>query len=173
MTKAKRRPVAKPGSRGGSAPIRSNRARLVLFGSVLLAAAILAAWFPAEALLHQRSSLASASAQLRQLHAQEAALAVERKNLNAAAEISRIAREQYQLISPGQQPYQVLPPAGTSGGTGLGPVASSSAGVLPSVGSITTTTLPHQGGPRGTGKQNATPQEGTLARMLHALEFWR
>ena len=57
-------------------------------------------------------------AQLDALHTQDAALAQEKKNLSDAGEIGRIAREQYQLVSPGQQAYEVLPPSGaTAGGT--------------------------------------------------------
>jgi hypothetical protein len=50
--------------------------------------------------------------ELNQLHQQDAALAQERKNLSNSTEIDRIAREQYQLVSPGQQAYEVLPPDG-------------------------------------------------------------
>ena len=45
-------------------------------------------------------------------------MAQEKKNLSDAGEIGRIAREQYQLVSPGQQAYEVLPPSGaTAAGT--------------------------------------------------------
>ena len=115
---------------------------------------ILGAWFPANALYHQHSSLASAEAQLNVLHQQDAALAQERKNLSDSAEISRIAREQYQLVSPGQQAFEVLPKTGSSdaeapysGDPGLSaPVAPSSASVLPP-GSGSTTTQPAKATP--------------------------
>ena len=66
-------------------------------------------------------------------------MAQARKDLSSSAEIARIAREQYQLVNPGQQAYEVLPPtraskAGTTyaGDPALkGPVAPSSASVLP------------------------------------------
>jgi cell division protein FtsB len=170
MARAKSRPQRKVAST--SAP--STRARWVLLGSIVLSAAILAAWFPASALLHQRSNLTSASAQLRLMHAQDAALAQERKNLNASAEITRLAREQYQLVSPGQQPYEVLPPAGSSGGTGFdpvsqGPVAPSTAVELPP--GAGTTTVP--GHSSGNGQGATAAPESPLTRMLRALEFWR
>jgi cell division protein FtsB len=178
MTSVKHPPAGpKKRSRVASTPGRPKRARLVLCGSVVLSAAILAAWFPAVALLHQRSSLSSANAQLRQMHDQDAALAQERKNLNAASEISRLAREQYQLVSPGQQAYEVLPPAGTAGATGLnpianGPVAPSASAELPPGGPVTTTPQ-SQGATGASGKGNASSQESAFTRMLHALEFWR
>jgi hypothetical protein len=112
------------------------------------------------------------------MHAQDAALAQERKNLNAAAEISRLAREQYQLVSPGQQAYEVLPPAGTSGATGLnpianGPVAPSASAELPPGGTGTTTQKQSQGATGSSGNENGSSQESAFTRMLHALEFWR
>jgi cell division protein FtsB len=86
-----------------------GRARLAFLGALVVSAIVLFAWFPASSLLSQRSNLTAAQAQLGALHKQDAALAQERKNLSDAGEIGRIAREQYQLVSPGQQAYEVLP----------------------------------------------------------------
>ena len=84
----------------------------------MASAVVLFAWFPAGSLLSQRSDLHGTEAELNALHAQDAALAQEKKNLSDAGEIGRIAREQYQLVSPGQQAYEVLPPSGaTAAGT--------------------------------------------------------
>ncbi|HEY3843531.1 MAG TPA: septum formation initiator family protein [Acidimicrobiales bacterium] len=142
------------------------RSRLWLIGAAVVSAAILGAWFPASALYHQRSSLASASTQLHQLGQQDAALAQERKNLTNQAEIDRIAREQYQLVTPGQQAFEVLPPSGANSTGSLGggdPDANGPVG--PSTSTATTQPNP--------AAQSDTHSEGTLARMLHALEFWR
>ena len=86
----------------------------MLLGAVVVSAVVLFAWFPAGSLLSQRSSLSAAEAQLATLHRQDAALAQEKKNLSDSAEIGRIGREQYQLVSPGQQAYEVLPPSGAA-----------------------------------------------------------
>ncbi len=91
-----------------------GRARLAFLGAIVVSAVVLFAWFPAGSLLSQRSNLASTEAQLGALHTQDAALAQEKKNLSDAGEIGRIAREQYQLVSPGQQAYEVLPPSGAA-----------------------------------------------------------
>ena len=158
---------------------KARHLRLLLIGAAVLAAAILAAWFPGSALYHQRASLAAATAQLSQLHQQDVALDQERKNLSSAAEIARIAREQYQLVSPGQQAYEVLPPSGSAstatpyaGDPGSAtPTAPSAASVLPA-GGVTSTTLP--GAHTSSSAHHSAPtSEGTLGRMLHALEFWR
>jgi len=160
-----------------------GRARLALAGAVVVAAVVLFAWFPAGSLLSQRSNLRGSEAQLSALHKQDAALAQEKKNLSDAGEIGRIAREQYQLVSPGQQAYEVLPPSGaTAPGTPYagdpgsdGPVTPSATPELPP-GGVTTTTTPgaapvssHSGQSGGT----AATSSGLLSRMMHTLEFWR
>jgi hypothetical protein len=149
----------------------------MLLGSIVLAAAVLAAWFPGRALIGQRSSLAADASQLASLHSQDAALTQEQRNLSDTGEIGRIAREQYQLVSPGQQAYEVLPPPGGATGaaspsTGdpgsAGPVAPSATAELPPAG-VTTTTAP------GSPATHAASRSGSgmLSRMLRALEFWR
>ena len=91
-----------------------GRARLAFVGAVVASAIVLFAWFPAGSLLSQRADLHGTEAELHALHAQDSALTQENKNLSDAGEIGRIAREQYQLVSPGQQAYEVLPPAGAA-----------------------------------------------------------
>jgi cell division protein FtsB len=161
----------------------AGRSRLVLLGAVAVSAVVLFAWFPAGSLLSQRSNLAGAQAQLSALRKQDAALAQEKKNLSAAGEIGRIARSQYQLVSPGQQAYEVLPPSGAAaagtpyaGDPGShGPVAPSASAELPP-GGVTTTTTPAAASTTAKGAPSAgTPAGGTglMSRMLHALEFWR
>jgi cell division protein FtsB len=160
---------------------------LILLGAAVLSAVILAAWFPTSSIFHQRASLASASAQLSQLHQQDAALAQEKKNLSDSAEIVRIAREQYQLVSPGQRAFQVLPPTGAAtastpyaGDPGsIAPVAPSATTELPPGGVTTTTTLASPATAHSPGSPGATAKSGNshppnaIQRMLHALEFWR
>jgi Septum formation initiator len=143
-------------------------------------AVILFAWFPFSSLLQQRSTLSATAAQLSGLRKQDVALAQENKNLSDDAEIGRIAREQYQLVSPGQKAYEVLPPSGSSaarapfaGDPGsTAPVAPTAASELPPGGVTTTTTATPPASDKG-GKTAAQPGSGMLSRMLHALEFWR
>jgi cell division protein FtsB len=143
-----------------------RRSRFVLIGGTVLSAVILVAWFPVSSLYHQHAALASASEQLSQLHRQDSALARERTNLSDSSEIGRIARQQYQLVSPGQVAYAVLPPTGAAttgtpyaGDPGLSsPAAPTGTSELPP----TTASAP---------KKSAS--QSTLDRMVHALEFWR
>ncbi len=165
-------------ARAGQASKVTGRSRLVFLGALVVSAVVLVAWFPASALLAQRSDLSSAQAQLAALHKQDAALAQEKKNLSDAGEIGRIAREQYQLVSPGQQAYEVLPPSGAAAaGTpyagdpgSAGPATPSATPELPP-GGVTTTTTPAGHSAQGT-TTTTPPGSGLLARMLHALEFW-
>jgi cell division protein FtsB len=166
-----------------------GRARLAFLGAVVASAVILFAWFPAGSLLSQRSSLHSTEAQLHALHSQDAALAQENKNLSDGGEIGRIAREQYQLVSPGQQAYEVLPPSGaTAAGTpyagdpgSVGPVTPSATPELPPGGVTTTTTTEPGAIPAASHQQSETthrdatptPSGGFVSRVVHSLEFWR
>ncbi len=197
MARAKRRATrARPQRKRRAASGEQRRARLVLLGAVVISAVVLFAWFPASSLLSQRSDLAESQSQLSALHSQDAALAQEKKNLSDAGEIGRIAREQYQLVSPGQQAYEVLPPTGSTAGRtpyagdpgSNGPVTPSAASELPPGGATSTTdpttstgagssrassgsSVPgHAGTGAGTSSQDGS---GLVSRMVHALEFWR
>ncbi len=152
---------------------------MALLASVVIAAVILVAWFPAGALIDQRRTLTSAAATLSQLKQEDRALSAESKNLSTSTEIARIARQQFQLVPLGEQAYQVLPPAGTAGGAtdpysgdpGLSaPVSPSAALELPPG------SLPEQA-TGATSKVKATrvaeSSPDLLTRVLHTLEFWR
>ncbi len=136
--------------RGAAAPPRSRvarrqaakvrRTRAALAGTALLSALILVGWFPAASLLHQRAAISASAAELTRLQREDAALTQEQQALGSPAEIARLARERYQLVNPGEQAFEVLPPAGKSGlasysgDPGNQPVVSpSSASELPPV----------------------------------------
>ena len=179
--------MAAPKKKGRGRPRRARanqastagRTRVVFLGAVIFSVVVLVAWFPASSLLNQRSDLSGTAGQLAALHKQDAALAQEKKNLSDAGEIGRIAREQYQFVSPGQRAYEVLPPSGAAAaGTpyagdpgSTGPATPSATPELPP-GGVTTTTTPagHSGHPAASAQ---APSSGLMSRMLHALEFWR
>jgi cell division protein FtsB len=175
------RPPPKPKTAKGSAAKsrvgkaqarRTRRSRLVLFGAAALSALIVAAWFPAGALYHQRQELRATSTQLSSLRAEDRALVAEQHRLSNPSEIERLARQQYQLVAPGQQVYQVLPFNGSSsptapyrGDPGLaGPVAPTGQSELPA--GTTSVGAAHTGG-------NDPGPEGLIHRIVHTLEFWR
>jgi cell division protein FtsB len=163
----------------------ARRSRFLLIGGALLSAVILGAWFPANALFHQHASLASANAQLNELHQQDTALAQEGKDLSSSAEIARIAREQDQLVTPGQQAFEVLPPTGSTKASApyagdpalTAPVAPSSASELPpgsETGTTqTVTTTPSTTVSGGAKVHHGAASSGMLGRIVSSLEFWR
>ncbi len=111
----------------------------MLIGAAVVSVIIVAAWFPASALYHQHEQLGASTAQLTELRQQDKALDQERKSLTSPAEIARIARQQYGLVTSGQTAYEVLPPSDGSGSNapdagdpGLsGPVTPSGESELP------------------------------------------
>ena len=96
----------------------TRRSRIPLALAALFAVAVLATSFPLSGLLSQRHQLSAAASQLSQLRHSNQLLAEQQSQLSSKTEISRLARQDYQLVAPGQTLYDVLPPAG-SGSTVL------------------------------------------------------
>lgn len=144
------------------------------------------AWFPASALLSDRKALATVTSQLDTLRQQDRALTAERARLSQPAEIERIARQQYEMVSPGAQAYQVLPKTG-QGANGTGDPYPSDPGLQRPVAPSGTAQLPRGtltdgvGGPGATAGSSGSPRRGNhrpagpglFGRILHTLEFWR
>jgi cell division protein FtsB len=87
-----------------------RRAAWPLLVAVLFAVAILfLAVFPARTLMAQRHQRAQVEAQLTKLQASNKAMQERVKLLGTDAEIERLAREQYDLVRPGEQAFAVLP----------------------------------------------------------------
>jgi hypothetical protein len=143
----------------------------VLALGVAASAGILAAWFPTSSLLHQRAALAAASVQLGQLRRQNAALRHEEEQLRTPTTLGRIAQEQYDLVPPGDQAYQVLPAPGSGSLDGtLGPGSTPGAPRGPDgAAGATGEHSRRSSGPSGTSGTSG----GMLSRMLQTLEFWR
>jgi hypothetical protein len=75
------------------------------------AAVVLATSFPLGGLLSQHHQLAAAADQLHRLRSANSLLAEQKRQLDSNAAIQRLARADYQLVSPGQTLYDVLPPS--------------------------------------------------------------
>ncbi len=146
-----------------------RRNRLVLALAIAVSVGIFGAWFPLPSLLQQRSQLAAASIELSQLQRENAALRHDQKQLRTPTALGRIAQEEYDLVPPGDQAYQVLPASGSGGPYGsLGPTSSSGAGAASGSGGAVA---------RARAPSGSSPPAGTsgslLSRMLRTLEFWR
>jgi len=164
--------------------------------SAAFAALVLGTSFPASGLLSDHRQLAAADAAMHRLRTQNSALAQEKQQLNSKAEIHSLARQDYQLVDPGQTAYNVLPPtsqstkngsSGVTGDPGSQPVVApaNAAGMSPDpdVPTTSTTNPPASGAqaPASSGSGSATtpttkPSDtsgGFWSRTLHSLEFWR
>ena len=77
---------------------------------VVLAGIVMLGVFPARTYLTQRRNLAAAEERIEVLSEHNRALAGRAKRLHTDAEIERLAREQYNLVKPGEEAYAILPP---------------------------------------------------------------
>lgn len=146
---------------------RSNQTRYprwVLPLAVLTAIAIVVVAFPFKTLWRQQVALNAASSQIAQLNRQSSSLTQRAKAVSTEAAAIALAREQYQLVQPGQRLIQVLP------GNGSGYVAQNSTDpgfqplVSPTSSATTATTAT-------TSSSAGAPV--FVSRFVHTLEFWR
>jgi cell division protein FtsB len=185
---------------GAPANARANRHRVPVAVAALFAVVVLAIGFPWSALLSQHHQLSAAAAQLDQLRQQNRSLTEQQHELNSKTAIERLARQDYQLVSPGQTLYDVLPAGNQTATTAAGSSSMGDPGanalVSPSDAPDMSpqTGLPHTitGGtgsasPTGSGTAGSnSPAAGTSgasapaagassfwSRVANSLEFWK
>ena len=78
-------------------------------GTMIALGGLLVGVFPTRALLDQRAAIAEADARLAAVDARNQELEERVEALGTDAEIERIAREQYNLVFPGEEAYGLLP----------------------------------------------------------------
>ena len=88
--------------------ILKGPARIAVMSLVIVAILFLFV-FPTRSFLSQRGQIAEAQQDLDALRAQNARLAREAARLGTDAEVERIAREEYQMVRPGERAYAVIP----------------------------------------------------------------
>ena len=81
----------------------------ILAGGIAALLVLVVAVFPTSTYLDQRSHTAETEQQLAVLRAQNAAYRQRIARLQTPEEIERLAREQYNLVFPGEEAYAVLP----------------------------------------------------------------
>ncbi len=132
--------------------------RLIMPLTILTAIGLIVAWFPFSTLMNQRSQMAQVSAQISMLHRQGQALEKEQRSLSTPEATERLARQEYQLVLPGQRLIQVLDNGqGTAGDPGSVPLVSP-------LGVSSTTT---------SGPATHHARAGFWSRVASTLEFWR
>ena len=93
--------------------MRSMRRAVVWLGlSGALLAVLLTFVFPTRTFLAQRTAITDATEQLEVLRSQSGELEERAELLRSNAEIERLAREQYNLVRPGEEAYAILPAPG-------------------------------------------------------------
>ena len=83
-----------------------------LVGSVIIVALLFLFVFPTRTWFQQRDEISAAETRLQVLDEQNRKLSARVKQLQTDAEVERIAREQYQLVRPGEEAYAILPAPG-------------------------------------------------------------
>lgn len=86
-----------------------KRRVLVLLLALVLVGAYFLAVVPTGALLAQRRKINATEQRSEVISAQNRKLAAHIKELKTDAEIERLAREQYNLVRPGEEAYAILP----------------------------------------------------------------
>ena len=92
--------------------MRARRLAIALVGSTAVIAVLAVAVFPTRLWLTQRKDMSDTERRVQVLEHTNAALAKRVKELGSDSAIERIAREQHNLVKPGEDAYAVLPPAG-------------------------------------------------------------
>lgn len=77
--------------------------------SVVLVGVLFVAVFPSRTYLAQQRSIATAEERVAVLSVENDRLAARVQRLNTDGEIERLAREQYNLVRPGEEAYAILP----------------------------------------------------------------
>ncbi len=88
---------------------RLGRAVGMAGGGAAVVGALAIGLFPTQTFLDQRADTAEAQQRLAVLRAQNEAFEARIDRLGSDEEIERVAREQYNLAFPGEEPYAVLP----------------------------------------------------------------
>ncbi len=88
---------------------RPRRVLWVLLSSVTVVGVLFIGVYPMRTYLSQRASLQRAERQMGVLKTQNDKLAEQEQQLNTDSEIERLAREQYNLVRPGEQAIAILP----------------------------------------------------------------
>lgn len=110
-TKPKPEPRAKPKrTKAKRAQIMRRRAVVAVLGLVTVGV-LLFTVFPTRTYLQQRQDIRTAEQQLKLLKKANTDLTARANKLQTPEEVERIAREQYNMVKPGEQAFGLLPSA--------------------------------------------------------------
>ncbi len=115
-----------------------------LLATAVLVGLLVGGVFPTRTYLHQRDQIVAEERRVKVLTDQNQKLASQVDQLRTDAEIERLAREQYNLVRPGEEAYAILP----------GPADAEAGRVIPSLTAET------------------EPEPSRWERILDRLSFW-
>ena len=104
--------------------MRVRRAVWPVLLVVLLVGVLFVAVFPTRTWIAQKNDTKAAERQLQVLDEQNTKLEARSKALQTDAEIERLAREQYNLVRPGEEAYALLPAPEVAPGPATTPKAA-------------------------------------------------
>jgi hypothetical protein len=131
--------------------------------AAVTALAILVMWFPLATLWSQQRQLDATSAQIAAISQQEQALRARASAVSSPVTAVRLARQDYQLVEPGQSLIQVLPGAGSGANPGYG----GDPGLQPLVAPPSLNAAPP------TAQSSSSGWSRFVGRLIRTLEFWR
>jgi len=102
------------GAAGRARRVAMDRPARISVVSLVLVAMMFLFVFPTRSYLAQQRQVRNARHAVSVLHAQNAQLATEAKRLQTPEEIERLARSQFNMVFPGEQAYNVVPPRGVA-----------------------------------------------------------
>ncbi|MFI5036031.1 MAG: hypothetical protein ACHQFZ_07495 [Acidimicrobiales bacterium] len=133
--------------------------------AVVTSIVMLAAWFPLASLWHQQAQIDATASQIALIRQQQRALTREAQSISTKAAATLLARQQYQLVAPGQSLIEVLP-GRLAGSTAVGGDPGNQPLVAPS---SVSTLVAAAHGPGA----HRTSLGRFLSRLVRTLEFWR
>jgi cell division protein FtsL len=101
--------------------VAMDRPARISVASLVFVAMMFLFVFPTRSYLAQQRQVQTARHSVEVLRAQNAQLAREAKRLQTPAEIERLARSQFNMVFPGEQAYNVVPPQGVASTTTTAP----------------------------------------------------
>ncbi len=143
---------------------RTNR--LIVPVAVLSAMALIAVWFPYSTLLTQSAQLSTTAHQIAVLQAESRSLHAQQSALSSTQATTLLAREEYQLVKPGQRLIQIL-----NNGTGADGLGTGDPGSQPLVVPSNAEDLLPVNPTASTSSTARAP--GLWSRVVRTLEFWR
>lgn len=137
--------------------------RAVVSGFAFLVAALLADQIVVNHVWATTPQIAQTQAEIAHLNAQREAILSQSSALSSRQQALILARENYQLVLPGQRLVQILPAQGSvgqnTGDPGFDPIASPTSGT----GYL----------PKGVHSSGSATSHGFWARLSQTLQFWR